>query len=206
MLLIVSCSHDSGVNFPIYPKTFEIYLDRDFTTKEATLLRESFNDWEKVGGGSFKFTIFSNVEKPAKFKDAGKRLSRGIFVWQLDRKDNIQLSSNQINRFQRFDGLWLPDEELGYLLMFLRTNGDKQNNLNFKSIALHEIGHLLGMEHTDDVRSIMYPIVGGYRCINNIDAATLCKLYNCSPKPECIIYESEAESIFHKYFQNSGNN
>ena len=42
---------------------------------------------------------------------------------------------------------------------------------NFYALALHEIGHVLGLDHTDDINTIMFPIIGNTVDLSSGDIA-----------------------------------
>ena len=58
--------------------------------------------------------------------------------------------------------------------------GDVLDEDAMRAMALHEIGHLLGLDHTYDVRSIMAPKVR-VRTLSSADKATVRLLYTLPP-------------------------
>jgi predicted Zn-dependent protease len=58
--------------------------------------------------------------------------------------------------------------------------GDVLDEDAMRAMALHEIGHLLGLDHTYDVRSIMAPKVR-VRSLSSADKATVRLLYTLPP-------------------------
>ncbi len=81
--------------------------------------------------------------------------------------------SGQI-RWARDDDWWITEASI--VLAVHRHRGDVLDEDAMRAIALHEIGHLLGLDHTYDVRSIMAPKVR-VRGLSSADMATVQLLY-----------------------------
>ena len=58
--------------------------------------------------------------------------------------------------------------------------GAQAGAFDLQTVALHEIGHLLGLGHTDDQKAIMYPTIaqGVTKGLGNDDIAGIKALYN----------------------------
>lgn len=50
---------------------------------------------------------------------------------------------------------------------------------DFRPIILHEIGHCVGLAHSNDPNAIMYPVYHGQQGINQDDRAGFCSIYAC---------------------------
>jgi hypothetical protein len=59
---------------------------------------------------------------------------------------------------------------------------DVHDASNFYALALHEIGHVLGLDHTDDIDTIMYPIIGHTVALSESEIAGAQSLYG-GPAP-----------------------
>jgi predicted Zn-dependent protease len=69
----------------------------------------------------------------------------------------------------------------GTITIALHHNGGEVlDGSAIKAIALHEVGHLLGLDHTMDTTNIMTPKVR-VRALSEADRATLRLLYSLPP-------------------------
>ena len=66
------------------------------------------------------------------------------------------------------------------MLAVHHRNGNTLDDDSMKAMALHEIGHLLGLDHTEDSTSIMAPKVR-VRDLSPADRATVRLLYTLPP-------------------------
>jgi hypothetical protein len=67
--------------------------------------------------------------------------------------------------------------------------------ISFYQLALHELGHVLGLGHTNIASDLMYPYANGTVTLSNDDIATITSLYGPSitvPPPAVDMYSYEA--------------
>jgi matrixin len=81
-------------------------------------------------------------------------------------------------KWARDDDWWITDAAI--VLAVHHHKGDVLDEDAMRAMALHEIGHLLGLDHTYDVRSIMAPKVR-VRTLSSADKATVRLLYTLPP-------------------------
>jgi hypothetical protein len=70
---------------------------------------------------------------------------------------------------------WLVSGEID--LALANPRGDQVTASQLHAIALHEVGHLLGLDHVDDAEHIMAPRVRA-RALSPADRATVRLLYS----------------------------
>lgn len=75
----------------------------------------------------------------------------------------------------RTDDWWLVSADI--VLSLTHPSGGPVTPLQMRAIALHEVGHLLGLDHTGDLANIMSPRVR-VRDLSDADRATIRLLYS----------------------------
>ncbi len=83
-------------------------------------------------------------------------------------------------RWARDDNWWIVDADI--ILAVHHDGGEPLDRPAVRAIALHEIGHLLGLDHTSDVTNIMTPRVR-VRDLSAADRSTMQLLYSLPPGP-----------------------
>jgi hypothetical protein len=124
----------------------------------VALTRAAFGDWERLGI-PVRFVFVSDPRQAEVRVHWVERLggeSCGETRWRTDRAG------------------WVRSANV--TLAMHASDGGLQDDAGIKALALHEVGHLLGLDHTADARTIMSPWVE----VNDItpaDRATVRLLY-----------------------------
>ena len=83
-------------------------------------------------------------------------------------------------RWARDDNWWIVDADI--VLAVHHDGGEALDRSAVRAIALHEVGHMLGLDHTSDVANIMTPRVR-VRELSPADRMTMKLLYSLPPGP-----------------------
>lgn len=165
-------------------KVFIIKIDKNFTEEEREKIDIAIKAWEKASNYFIKIRPIWNQPQPGLFKDIEKNIleNEGIFLWRLNRHDQIQYSDKTANNIY---------DKHGYCIKSLKLNSaqaiifaDNMGKERFYEVVLHEIGHILRLTHSADKYSVMTEFTDS-SCITELDAIRLCSLYFCKPRPEC---------------------
>jgi hypothetical protein len=133
-------------------------LVRGWQPRNVALAREAFEDWSATGIPlSFRFVADSaRAEVHLVWVDRFREPISGRTLWA------------------RNDDWWILDGSIS-IAMHHRT-GEPLDASAIKAITLHEIGHLIGLDHTRDPATIMTPRVR-VRALTVQDKATARLLY-----------------------------
>ncbi|AHG89655.1 peptidase M10A and M12B matrixin and adamalysin [Gemmatirosa kalamazoonensis] len=122
-------------------------------------VRIAFNTWGTVG-------------IPVNFELAPDSAHADVHVKWIDRF-NEPISGKTV--WSRDDSWWIVDGDITIALH--HRDGDPLDAPQIRAIALHEIGHLLGLDHTTDPTNIMAPRVR-VRELSTADQATIRLIYS----------------------------
>lgn len=134
----------------------------DWTPALPPLVREAFVEWGE-GGVPINFTFVSDsaaADVHVTWIDRFSEPISGKTLWTHDER-------------------WLILDADVVIAVHHRT-GDPLDSAAIKAIALHEVGHLLGLDHTVDTTSIMAPRVR-VKSLSAADRATAQLLYSLPP-------------------------
>ena len=136
-------------------------------------------DWDPVFVQQVRaaFTSWSATGIPVHFRfvsDSANADARVVFI------DHFSEPISGKTRWARDDGWWIVDADV--TLAVHHDGGETLDPAAIRAIALHEVGHLLGLDHTSDIANIMTPRVR-VRELSNADRSTMKLLYTLPPGP-----------------------
>jgi hypothetical protein len=136
--------------------------------------RPDLQDWadDYVGAVSEAFTSWDAVELPIRFRMVSDSAQAEVHVTWVP-KFSEQISGR--TRWSRNEDYWIVGGDI--VLAIHHQQGDRLDESAMHAMALHEVGHLLGLDHTSNPGSIMAPRVR-IRDLAPIDVATVRALYS----------------------------
>lgn len=131
----------------------------DFDPAVVPVARQAFVEWANTGIPiTFTFVVDSSMaDVRVTWVDKFNESISGKTLWAHD------------------DGWWIIDANIQ--LAVHHHSGDVLDTTSIRAIAMHEVGHLIGLDHTSDTTSIMAPKVR-VRDLSSADRATAQLLYS----------------------------
>ena len=121
------------------------------------------------------FLAWDALELPVRFAFTADSTKADVHVSFVDHFDE-PISGR--TKWARDDDWWIIDADI--VLAVHHRSGRALDDEAMKAMALHEAGHLLGLDHTEDQTSIMAPRVR-VRSLSPADLATVRLLYTLPP-------------------------
>jgi len=136
-------------------------------------------DWqpEFVGEVRDAFNAWSATGIPVRFAFVADSNRADIHVTFIDQ---FAEPISGKTRWARDDNWWIVDGDI--VLAIHHDAGEPLDRPAVHAIALHEVGHLLGLDHTSDIANIMTPRVR-VRDLSAADRSTMTLLYSLPPGP-----------------------
>jgi len=136
--------------------------------------RPDLQDWsdEYISAVSEAFMTWDAVQLPIRFRMVSDSAEGDVHVTWLS-KFNEQISGR--TRWSRDENWWIVSGDI--VLAIHHSQGDRLDESAMKAMTLHEVGHLLGLDHTMNSGSIMAPRVR-IRDLAPIDKETARVLYS----------------------------
>jgi len=123
------------------------------------------------------FVAWDTLDLPVRFQIVADSASADIRVTWIDHF--VEAISGR-TRWARDQNYWITDASI--VLAVHHRTGEVLEDDAMHAMALHEIGHVLGLDHTTDPSSIMAPKVR-VRCLSDADRRTARLLYKLPPGP-----------------------
>jgi len=134
----------------------------DFSAGFPDIVRAAFEEWALTG-------------IPLAFSFVPDSSKADIHVTWIDRFDE-QISGKTL--WAHDDDWWIVEANI--VLAIHHRGGEPLDNSAVRAIALHEVGHLIGLDHTTDTANIMTPKVR-VKELSDADRATARLLYALPP-------------------------
>ena len=136
----------------------------DFIPGYVDEVRLAFEDW-------------NDVHLPIRFRFVRDSATAEVHVNWIDHFDE-PISGR--TRWARDDDWQITDANI--VLAVHHNQGETLDEESMRAMALHEIGHLIGLDHTHDVTAVMAPRVR-VRELSDADVATARLIYSLPPGP-----------------------
>jgi hypothetical protein len=134
----------------------------DWAGDYVTSVRDAVSDWDAL-------------DLPIRFAFESDSARADVHVTFIDQ---FEEAISGRTKWERDDSWWITDADI--VLAVHHRNGPALDDDAMHALALHEVGHLLGLDHTEDATSIMAARVR-VRGLSNADRATVRLLYTLPP-------------------------
>jgi predicted Zn-dependent protease len=134
----------------------------DWSDDYVTSVRNAVADWDAL-------------DLPVHFAFESDSARADVHVTFIDQ---FEEAISGRTKWERDDSWWITDADI--VLAVHHRNGPALDDDAMHALALHEVGHLLGLDHTEDATSIMAARVR-VRGLSNADRATVRLLYTLPP-------------------------
>lgn len=175
VFLFAACSYDlnyivENVPGPAKKSPIVVHVDSNFSDKQKQDIKHAFIAWEVASKHTIVFQPLWDTERPGNFLDY--RNSNRIFLWYLPKTKSHFYPSELMDHFS-IDGVVYRRYIYDQVVIF--KDSPKEH---FYIIVLHELGHLLGLEHINYEKAIMHKNVTS-KYITDWDQHQLCDIYKC---------------------------
>ncbi|MBI2543424.1 MAG: matrixin family metalloprotease [Candidatus Aenigmarchaeota archaeon] len=180
--LLVNISNNATIRWNHFPLT--VYIDTSFLDESnkgyANNVRDAMRNWESSTSNLVTFQEITNPDADITIEWVSKLSEKS-----LDTIGDTKLTFVNVSNV----GI-IHDAKIELLI---KSGSKKLNSNDMINLALHEIGHALGLEHAEDETNIMYPVLtvpsDKVIQISNNEKQILQNTYKIQPKADLSVIE-----------------
>jgi hypothetical protein len=178
-----------------------------YMSNDLQIMQTAFASWSNIDCTNFAstYTGTTNSSSSLVVEGSADGHNRLVFVsesaWPQTANNALAVTQTQFEGSVR--GWEIGEADIAFNGGVNWSSNPSSWEFDLQSVATHEIGHLLGMQHTPTTAATMYYACGpgetGQRSLHNDDMAGVCFLYpqggayTCSSNADCPDVESENE-------------
>ena len=172
--LLVGCTSEDIASHPEpivqcpVESVYDVRVDPALSPAWKEAIRRGTETWIKVLGGSFQATV--REAKPTR-ADATNPCAISWLGGATAKRWGEMNGKADSDRIPDWSVVWVRDD--------VGENGD---GVEYATV-LHELGHILGLDHNDDreANSVMWPFITVPGRLSCTDVENACKIWGCTP-------------------------
>lgn len=177
LFLLIGCGHEqitisnNPKSVDIQPQMIPVYIDTNFSKEDKVSIQKSISEWNNSLNGQIIIQIQSFDFDMEPYKIEEILHNKGWMILQTSIKHGGIPDEEQYKQCMKekqkdcYHTIAWADKLGGSTIKIVK---ERVNLDTLYYITLHEIGHLLGAEHVEDKRSLMYAhfTSDSYLCID----------------------------------------
>jgi predicted Zn-dependent protease len=158
-----------------------VYIDKAFNYKEEGFIIDAIKEWECATNYRLKYTVVFKYDNVKSIDPTTSLLIRKVNHNDplIIESDNYREQHEKQTTKRHTVGLFHSDKNITPEILLV---DDRLTNYSYKIVAMHEIGHALGLDHNPSTNTIMYrhsDMSQSY--ITSEDIKDFCEHYTCEP-------------------------
>lgn len=156
----------------------QFHGDVDFSVSERADTEAAMRNWKEATGGAACMNVTWDLDF-SKISSIVEHQHDNVILRVSGESEMVQGLDEEVQATVL--GLALPHggvhshEPIRLFLVHDRLTGAGK----FVGVVTHELGHTLGLQHTRDTWSLMYPAYRGQVCISRSDLSEFCRVNKC---------------------------